>query len=60
MAKSKNIIASVPKPTTRTMYDRAPKAPRTPRSEYSFMRSYSLICIPQGSGSFGPLGGVAR
>lgn len=60
MANLKNTTASIPIPTHRTVYDRAPKpkAPRTPRREYSFMRSYSLLSIPQG-GSFGPVGGVA-
>jgi hypothetical protein len=59
MAKSKNITASVPKPTTRIVYDSKPasKALRTPRSEYGFMRT--LLYIPQG-GSFGPVGGVAQ
>ena len=62
VAKSKNITAPVPKPTTRIVYDSKPasKAPRTSRREYGFMRNYSLICIPQGTGSFGPLGGVAQ
>lgn len=59
MANLKNTTASIPTPTHRTVYDRAPKpkAPRTPRREYSFMRT--MVYIPQG-GSFGPVGGVAQ
>lgn len=59
MARPKNITASIPTPTHRTVYDRAsqPKTPRTPRREYAFMRT--LLHIPQG-GSFGPVGGVAQ
>jgi len=38
-----------------------PRNPRTPRGEYRFMRNFSLICIPQKTGSFGPVnGGMAR
>jgi hypothetical protein len=39
-----------------------PRKPRTPRGEYRFMRNYSLLCIPQKTGSFGPIngGGVAQ
>jgi hypothetical protein len=37
------------------------RKPRTPRSEYRFMRNFSLLCIPQKTGSFGPInGGVAQ
>jgi hypothetical protein len=56
MAYSQRTITSVPTPTTRTVFDRAPnpKPQHTPRREYAFMRS--LLHIPQG-GSFGPVGG---
>ena len=60
MASKKNITASIPVPTTRTVYDRAPKpkALRTPRSEYAFMRRYSaLLSIPGSGSTFGPAGG---
>lgn len=56
MAINQRTITSVPTPTTRTVYDRAPKPKlqNTPRREYAFMRS--LFHIP-GGGSFGPIGG---
>lgn len=59
MANPKNITASIPTPTHRTVYDRAPKpkTPHTPQREYAFIRT--LVYIPQG-GSFGPVGGVAQ
>ena len=57
-----SITPSFPVPTTRTVYDRAPKPkkPHTPRREYAFMRNYAVIWSQPG-GPFGPFnGGEAR
>ena len=42
---------------TKSDLDWTPKKPHTPRSEYSFMRSYSMLLVNQQDGPFGPCNG---